>query len=61
MLLKIPPIQPRISAEKKMPKFSWWRIRNWRTYCGISIKIKHFNTHVLVNLSFKKAFVDIIN
>ena len=34
MLLKIAPIWPELSAEKKLPKFPWWRIRNWRTYCG---------------------------
>ena len=37
MLLKITPIQPGMSAEKKLPNFPRWRIRNWKTYCESNI------------------------
>ena len=33
MLLRITPIRPRMSAEKKLPKFHWSNFRYWPTYC----------------------------
>ena len=41
MLLKITPIQPGMSAEKKLPKFFFWSILNWGTYCDSYISMKH--------------------
>ena len=56
MLLKITPIRPGMSAKRKLPKYSRWRIRNWRTNSETDTLKLHSYTQ---QKNFTKGLVDL--
>ena len=55
MLLKITPTRPRLSAEKKLPKFPWCKFCNWRTYCVCNWQF----LYIKVSFDYEEIFVGV--